>query len=141
MSCTRSTATLTGLNLLLLGEITLIPVATRLLTEPSYIGGALRLYLGLYVVIGVTNAVLWIYATRIAGITHPRPGLGAVVVVALTLAVVPALMTAMGVLMVFPEYRWLPALMPVVFGASVALRRLATWYDRKVAALNNTEPK
>jgi uncharacterized membrane protein len=141
MSCTRSTAMLTGLNLLLLGEITLIPVATRMLTDLSYIGGALSIYLGLYLVIGVTNAVLWIYATRIAGIAHPRPGPGAVVVVALTLAVMPALMTALGVLMVFPQYGWLPLLMPIVFGASLALRRLAAWYDRRVAAVDNTEPK
>jgi len=129
LSCTRSTAIFTALNLLLLGEITLIPVANRMLTELKYVGDALGLYLGVYVLIGVTNMLLWLYATCIAGIVRPRPGLGSVLAIALTLAVVPTLMTGLGVLSVLPHYRWLVALMPAVFLASVGLRRAAASFD------------
>ncbi len=58
---TRSTAVLTGLNILLLGEITRIPVATRMIGELQYVGGGLWLYLGLCALIGLTTASNWVY--------------------------------------------------------------------------------
>ncbi len=129
--CTRSTPVLTGLNLFLLGEITLIPVLTRMLTELLYLGGVLDLYLGLYFLIGVTNAALFVYATRIARITQAPPGPWVVVVGAGTMAFVPVVMTALGVLSVLPELRWLPSLMPLVFAVSFGSRRLAGRLDAR----------
>jgi uncharacterized membrane protein len=130
---TRSTAVLTGINLVLLGQITLIPVATRLLGGVFLIPGALAVYLSLYGLIGATFAVMWVYAWGAGLLTAPRPGPAGVVVLAVTLTVLPVSMTALGLLSNFPSYHWLPALMPAVYGVAMGLRRLADWFDGRRA--------
>jgi len=127
---TRSTPVLTALNIFLLGQITLIPVATRMVGELQYIGGGLWLYLGVYGLIGVTSAASWLYTYAAGIITQPRPGAAVVATVAVNLAVLPVGMTALGVLSASPNYHWLPALMPVLFGLASVLRRLAEAFDR-----------
>jgi uncharacterized membrane protein len=127
---TRSDALITGLNLLLLGQITLIPIATRLFGELFALEpAALRVYLGLYLAIGVTFALQGLYAWRARIIAAPRPGPAAAIIVALTLTFIPVTMTALGLLSNLPNRQWLPALMPVVYGASWAMRRLADRID------------
>ena len=131
---TRSDGVLTLINLVLLGQITLIPVATRLLTELSALQqAALLAYLSLYGALGVTFAVMWLYAWRARIMSAPQPGPAAVIVVALTLTFIPVTMTALGLLSNFPGKGWLPLLMPVVYGSTLVLRRLADRIDGRHA--------
>ena len=129
----KSDPLLTGLNLLLLGEVTLLPVATRVLGELSFGNGALWLYLSLYALIGATNMTLWLYGWRPGMITGPRPGAATLIAVAVSLLTLPVGMTALGVLSNLPARHWLLALMAPVFIASRALHRAAEWIDRKRA--------
>ena len=52
---------LTILNLLLLGWITLVPVATNLVYTGGPRGGGFIVYVGLLTMIGLSNALLWSY--------------------------------------------------------------------------------
>jgi uncharacterized membrane protein len=125
----RSDAIVTGLNLLLLAQITLVPVATRILGELKSVPGVLWLYLCLFGLIGLTNASLWLYSWLAGIMSTPRPGPMVVAVVALILLGVPVGMTALGVLSGLPGYHWLPALMPVLLGSISALRGMAERAD------------
>jgi uncharacterized membrane protein len=130
---TRADAPITVINLLLLGQITLIPVATRLLTELGQTPSALWLYLSLYGLIGLTNAASFLYACA-AGIVRPRPGPASVACIGVTLATVPAGMTGLGVFSILPGCHWLPALMPPVLALLAYARRVAEAYDGRHAA-------
>jgi uncharacterized membrane protein len=67
----RADGPISIINLLFLGEVVLIPVATRVLTELSYSRASLTLYLGLFGLIGATNAASWIYAALLTDIVRP----------------------------------------------------------------------
>jgi uncharacterized membrane protein len=126
---TRSDATVTGINLILLGQITLVPVATRMLSEMKFVPEVVWLYLGLFGLLGLTNTALWVYAWAARIMSEPRPGWRVVVVTAVALLVMPVGMTALGVFSVRPGLHGLPALMPVLFGSISVLRALAERAD------------
>jgi uncharacterized membrane protein len=129
----RADGVISFLNLVLLGEIVLIPVATRVLTGMEYSAGSLELYLGLFLLIGITNALSWSYVAFLTDILRPpRRGVCAKLVVAVILMVLPVIMTALGVLSGVAELHFLPILMPVVAGAAAGARRLATAIDRRL---------
>jgi uncharacterized membrane protein len=121
---------ITIINLALLGEVVLIPLATRMLTGALYTAEALGFYLGLFALIGVTNAVSWSYAAFLTDIVRaPQRGPAVKLCVAFLLAVVPVSMTATGVLSALPGHLWTLALMPVVAFSATALRRAAAAID------------
>ncbi len=128
----RSDAMITSINMVLLGEITLIPVVTRI-TDLTTVGGGLIVYLGLFGLIGVTNAASWLYAAA-AGIIQPRRGVRTHVVAAFAHALIPVTMTALGVLGISGHRRWLLALMPVVLFVPRAMRWLGQAYDERRSA-------
>jgi len=130
---TRSDAVVTGINLVLLAQITLVPVATRMLVELKSVPGVLWLYLCLFGLIGLTNTALWLYSWLADIMSAPRPGSMVVAVVALMLLFMPVGMTALGVFSGLPGYHWLPALMPLVFGIIRALRVLAERADARAS--------
>jgi uncharacterized membrane protein len=127
----RSTAIITGLNLFLLGQITLIPVATRMIGELAFIHDALFVYLALYALIGVTFAVMYFHTWRGGIMTDPHPGPAVAVSTIISLSLLPVSMTALGVLSILPRCGWLPALMPAVMIVSLLLRRAAEAYDTR----------
>ena len=130
----RADAVVTVINLVLLGEIIVLPVATRLLTQMQYSTGGLVLYLSLFALIGCTNAASWLYAAFIGRIVRP-PARGPVekASIALLNATMPVIMTALGVLSVRPSLRWLPALIPVPLLIAALVRRGAVALDRRRA--------
>jgi uncharacterized membrane protein len=128
---TRSNAVITSLNLFVLGQITLIPVATRMLGDLAYIHDALFIYLALYALIGTTFAVMHFYIWRTGLMTAPRAGPAVTASVVISLALLPVSMTSLGVLSMLPGCQWLPVLMPAVLVASRLMHRLAEWYDRR----------
>jgi len=129
---TRSSAVLSAINLVLLGEITLVPVATRMLRELAYTGGALWLYLGLFALIGLTNAINYVYA-NFAGIQNPRAGGGTMAAIAVMQVVMPVGMTALGVLSAVPNLRFLLFFMPALMGFSGITRWLGRKFDARSA--------
>jgi uncharacterized membrane protein len=128
----RADTTITIVNLVLLGEIVLIPAATRLLTELRQPGEALSLYLGLFALIGATNAASWLYASFLTDIVRPpRRGPAVKLCIGVIFAVVPVVMTGLGVLSAVQGLHWLPILIPVVLLGVSGLRRLAGVIDRR----------
>jgi uncharacterized membrane protein len=120
------------LNLVLLGEIVLIPAATRLLTELRAPVEGLTLYLGLFALIGTTNAVNWLYASFFTDIVRPpRRGPAVKLSVGVIFAVVPVVMTGLGVLSAAQGLHWLPVLIPVVLLGVSGMRRLAGVIDQR----------
>jgi len=128
----RADGPLTAINLVLLGEITLIPVTTRLLTALAVSPAALWLYLGLFGLIGLTNTAGWVYAAFISDILKPGMGRASRVMVALINAILPVTMTGLGVFSARPGMGWLPLCIPVVFGGTTWLRRVVGRHDGSV---------
>jgi uncharacterized membrane protein len=120
---------ITGITLLLLGEITLIPVVTRMAPDLVRTGAGLYLYLGLFALIGVTNAASWLYATA-AGIVHPPRGLATIITATIAQCIVPVTACGLGIGSILPGHRWLPALIVAVIAADEALRHMGRAYDR-----------
>jgi uncharacterized membrane protein len=127
---TRSNAVVTSLNLVLLGQVTLIPVATRMIGELAFIHDALFAYLALYALIGTMFAIMHFYIWHTGIMSPPRPGPAETAYV-ISLAVLPVGMTSLGVLSMLPRLHWLPFLMPPVMVASRLLRRLAEAVDKR----------
>jgi uncharacterized membrane protein len=128
----RADGFISVLNLILLGEIVLIPVATRVLSEMNASDDALRLYLGLFLLIGLTNATSWSYVAFFTGMLRPpRRGPFSKLAVAVIYAFVPVGMTSLGVLANRPGKHFLPLLIPVVILCVTGLRRLATRLDER----------
>jgi uncharacterized membrane protein len=131
----RADSVISVLNLILLGEVVLIPVATRVLSDMNANDDALRLYLGLFLLIGLTNATSWSYVAFFTNLLRPpKRGPFSKLVVAVIYAVVPVGMTALGVLSSRPGSHFLPLFIPLVILAVAGLRRLATWLDQRGAA-------
>jgi hypothetical protein len=132
---TRSDPVLTALTLFLLAQIALIPASLNILTVLDAAMGELWRYatLGLFGLVGVTYAATWLYACCVARIVSPRPGAWTVAVRALSLAVVPVGMGALGTFSHRPGYQWMPALLPVVYALSQAMQRLARTHDARHA--------
>ena len=128
----RADSVIIVLNLLLLGEIIILPAATRLLAEMQYSVGALVMYLSMFALIGGTNAASWVYASFFTNIVKPPLfGPAEKIVVAFLHATVPVSMTALGVLSAMPGLHWLPVLMPAPLLILRVLRRLAVAIDRR----------
>jgi uncharacterized membrane protein len=128
----RADSMITIVNLVLLGEIVLIPAATRLLTELHNPGEALGLYLGLFAIIGCTNAVSWLYASFFTDIVRPpRRGPAVKLSVGVIFAFVPVVMTGLGVMSAVQGLHWLPVLIPVVLLGVSGMRRLAGAIDQR----------
>ncbi len=132
----RADTVISILNLVLLGEIVLIPAATRLLTELRQPIEGLTLYLGLFALIGTTNAVYWLYASFFTDIVRaPRRGPAVKLSVAVIFAVVPVVMTGLGVLSSAQGLHWLPLMIPVVLLGVTGMRRLAAAADHRWAGV------
>ena len=130
----RADGVITAINLVLLGEIVLVPPSTLILTQLHYTPGALGLYLGLFALIGTTNAASWTYAAFIGHLLRPpRRGPAVKLTIAVFQAFLPVTMTACGVLSPQPGLHFLPLLIPVVFAATVLCRRAAEAIDRRNA--------
>jgi uncharacterized membrane protein len=132
----RADGFISVLNLVLLGEIVLIPGATRILTEMNASDASLRLYLGLFLLIGLTNATSWTYVAFFTELMRPpKRGPFAKLVVAAIYAFVPVGMTALGLTSNHPAKHWLPLLMPLVLICAHGGRRLADRLDRRLGAV------
>ncbi len=130
----RADSAITIINLVLLGEVVLIPAATRVLTEMHHTPDALALYLGLFAMIGFTNAASWLYAAFLTDIVRPpKRGPALSISIALIYALVPVSMTALGVSSSTPGHLWMLAPMPFVMLAAYGLRWLARAVDRRWA--------
>ena len=129
----RADGPLTAINLVLLGEITLIPVTTRLLTSLALSQGAIWLYLALFALIGLTNTAGWVYAAFVADIVRPGMGRASRVMIALINAILPVTMTGLGVFSARPGMGWLPLCIPVVFVGASWLRRFVGRHDGSVS--------
>lgn len=70
----RVDARFTGINLVLLGLVALIPAATQLLYEYAPHGGALVVYAGLVACCGLVQLVAWAYAAFFADLVDPEVG-------------------------------------------------------------------
>jgi uncharacterized membrane protein len=129
--CRRADRTLTVLNLILLGEITLIPVVTRILTALFATLPATLLYLGIFALIGATNGACWLHATGRARLTSAPVGRATRLVTALIHCTVPVAMTSLGMFSARPGLIWLLALLPAPIYAARTLSRLADTFDRR----------
>jgi len=129
----RADRTLTVLNLVLLGEITLIPVATRIIIAMNLSLGSILLYVGTFALIGLTNAACWLHASGRARLIAQPVGTAARLVVALIQCTVPVGMTSLGMFSSRPGMTWLLALLPAPIYAAHYARRYADAFDHRHA--------
>ncbi len=130
----RADAMVTFFNLVLLGEIILLPAATRILTEMHYSSGGMVLYLGLFLLIGCTNAASWIYVAFFTDILRPpRRGPAEKAATAFLHIVMPVGMTTLGVWSAWPGLHWLPMLMPMAILIARGVRWAAVKFDNRHA--------
>ena len=127
----RADGMLSVINLVLLGEVTLIPVTTRILTALNHSRESLTLYLGLFGLIGLTNTASWVYAAFVAHIVAPGMGRPSRAIVAVMSTILPVVMTSLGVLSARGGLWWLPLGIPLIFG-------LASWLRRWVARMDGS---
>jgi len=130
----RADRTLTVLNLVLLGEITLIPVITRIITAMQLSLGGIALYLATFELIGLTNAACWLHATGRTRLTSHPVGPATRLVTSLIQCTVPVGMTSLGMFSARPGLVWLLALLPAPIYAARTLSRLAETFDRRPPA-------
>ena len=105
---------LTLYTLILLALVTLIPAITRIMTVGHYSAALVWLYIGLFQLIGLVNALLWCHAAFFTTIIKPGMSVTERVAVTLIVLIAAPLMTALGVLASGPGTRWTPLLIPVV---------------------------
>jgi uncharacterized membrane protein len=129
--CRRADRTLTVLNLILLGEITLIPVVTRILTALFATLPATLLYLGIFALIGLTNTACWVHASGRARLLAHPVGPASRLVTALLHSTVPVAMTSLGMFSARPGLIWLLALLPAPIYAARHLNRVAETFDQR----------
>ena len=123
---------LTLYTLILLGLVTLIPATTRIMTVGRYSPPLVWLYIGLFQLIGLVNALLWCHAVFFTTIVKPGMSVALRVAVALIVLVAAPLMTAFGVLASQPGISWTPLLIPIV--------ALITRYGRRWAERTGQPP-
>ncbi|MBI1408263.1 MAG: DUF1211 domain-containing protein [Caulobacter sp.] len=122
----RSDFGLTTFNLILLGLVTLLPFASRLIAEAGPRGEPFFIYLGLIAAIGVTNALMWGYAAFVGKLIDPRMPANLRLMIFLVLLIAPTVMGAGG-LMLGDGSRWWMGL----FGFALALPVI--WLRRRMA--------
>jgi uncharacterized membrane protein len=121
----RADGVLTALNFVVLALITLTPFFTSLIAERGPYGEPLLIYMSLVVAVGVASALQWGYAAFFGrGILAAPMGFPLKLLIFLILLIVPAAMALMGLVASRPEYVWLYAVMLVLVGAVMWLRRI-----------------
>ena len=117
------------LNLVMLGLLALLPLATELLWESGSAAAAL-VYVGLVTAIGLAHAVAWGYAALLGGLAEPMPAVEKIYVL-LRVALLPGLMCGLTFLSIITRtpWGWL-GIAVVVAGLSIINRLMA----RKAAA-------
>ncbi len=118
----RSDGILTAINFVLLGLVTLMPFANRVLAEARLQGDTFMMYMGLVTGVGVSNAALWGYAAFVGDILKEKLGLGLKVTILLVLLLVPSTMAAAGLMASNPKNWWVVLLL-VAFSFSIAFIR------------------
>ncbi len=92
---------LTILNLLLLGTITLVPVATNLLYEGGPRGGGFIVYIALLTLIGLSNAMIWAYAAFVnPSLFTLQPPRNARLLVLMVMLILPLVMPLAGLIVI-----------------------------------------
>lgn len=94
----RVDARFTGINLVLLGLVALIPAATQLLYEYGARQGALVIYAGLVAACGLVQLVAWTYAAFFADLVDPEVTRRERIGWTLTMLVAPAAFGAVSLL-------------------------------------------
>ena len=121
----RADGLLTALNFVVLALITLTPFFTSLIAERGPQGQPLLIYMGLVVGVGLASALQWGYAAFVGRDILSTPmGFPLKLLIFLILLIVPAAMALMGIVASRPEYAWLYAVMVVLIGAVLWLRRV-----------------
>ncbi|MDQ0464783.1 putative membrane protein [Caulobacter ginsengisoli] len=118
----RSDGVLTAINFVLLGLITLMPFANRVLAEARLQGDTFMMYMGLVTAVGVSNAALWGYAAFIGDILHEKLSLALKITILLVLLLVPSTMAAAGLMASNPKNWWVVLLL-IGFSLSIAFVR------------------
>lgn len=130
----RSDFLLSGLALVTLGFITLIPVSTRIYAEAiGAVGGSAGvsgLYLANVAAVALGNALSWAWAAR-AGLLDAAVGPWSRGAVFAILLLSPVVMTALGVFAWAPGLHWAPVL---IWPVGVLVGLLRRWALRRDAA-------
>ncbi len=127
----RSDAILTLFNFIILGGVTLVPVATRTIMEHNAKRDLLMPYVGLIAAIGVATALQWGYAAFIGRLVDPAIPLKMRLGVFLILLLVPGTFSAMGVMAGTGAGPWLYAVMGVLWLGLLFFRRhVGKGYDK-----------
>ncbi|MGV8930355.1 MAG: TMEM175 family protein [Brevundimonas sp.] len=117
---------LTILNLLLLGLITLVPVATNLVYTGGPRGGGFTVYIGLLTLIGLSNALLWGYVAFVRpSLFRREPPRDVRVLVLMVMLVLPMMMPITGLVVAERLPAWsLAFLMVIVVGVRFLRSRI-----------------
>jgi uncharacterized membrane protein len=126
----RSDAGLTAINFVLLGLITLLPFASRLIAEGGPRGEPFMIYLGFIAAIGLANALLWGWAAFVAGVIDAHTPMGVKIVVMLILLLVPTMMTAAGLVAGDPTKWWVLVLAGSICAVLIGLRRVVGRHEK-----------
>jgi uncharacterized membrane protein len=117
----KANGTLDVLNLLMLGLLALLPLATELLWEAGA-ASAVVVYVGLVAAIGVAHAVAWAYAAFPGKLTEPM-GTGEKIYVLLRVALLPGLMCGLTFVSIMTRTPWgWVGIAAIIVGLTVANR-------------------
>ncbi|CAN7301235.1 TMEM175 family protein [Caulobacter sp. LjRoot300] len=110
------------LNLVMLGLLALLPLATELLWE-SGSAPAVFVYVGLVTAIGLAHAMAWGYAAFLGGLSEPMPAIEKIYVL-LRVALLPGLMCGLIFLSIVTRTPWGWLGIALVLGALSLINRL-----------------
>jgi uncharacterized membrane protein len=120
------------INLVMLGEIVLVPPATVIFSHATDHLNAIFFYLSFFAAIGVTSALAWTYAVCVGGVLKPPvPGRFLAASQIITQTTLPVVMPALGLFSVYPAGRFLIFLLPLPVLAATGLRMLGRAMDRR----------
>jgi len=118
----RADGALDVLNLVMLGLLALLPLATELLWESGSVAAAL-VYVGLVTSIGLAHAVAWGYAAFFGTLSEPMPALEKIYVL-LRVALLPGLMCSLSFVSIITRTPWGWLGMALVVGGLSVVNRL-----------------
>lgn len=119
----RSDWALTTFNLILLGLVTLLLFASRLIAEAGIKGEPFIIYTGLITAIGVCSALMWGYAAFIGKLIDKDLPMNLRVVLFLVLLIVPAGMAVGSMMLTNRSHWWVGLIMIAVVAPIIGLRR------------------